>query len=219
MQLPDTNSANTALDPCGGESCCGFYQRRGKHLLDLALASLGLLVLGVPMLFVGLVIVLVDGSPVLFRQHRVGRGARPFVIYKYRTMRNEPQAGTTVTVAGDSRVTWLGKILRRLKIDELPQLINVLKGEMSFVGPRPDVPGYADRLQGEARSILLLRPGITGPATLAFRNEEEVLAKVSDPKTYNDETVFPEKVRLNMEYARAVTLRKDVELILKTIFS
>lgn len=195
-----------------------FYRQRGKRIVDFTLASAGLVLLGVPMLLVGLALVLVDGPPVLFRQQRVGLGGKLFAIYKYRTMREQSQAGTTVTVAGDSRVSPLGKVLRRYKIDELPQLINVLKGDMSFVGPRPDVPGYADQLEGEARAVLLVRPGITGPATLAFRNEEELLARVADPERYNDEVIFPEKVRLNIGYAKAVTLRRDVELVLKTIF-
>jgi lipopolysaccharide/colanic/teichoic acid biosynthesis glycosyltransferase len=107
--------------------------------------------------------------------------------------------------------------LRRLKLDELPQLFNVLKGEMSFVGPRPDVPGYADRQQGEAAQILQLRPGITGPATLAFRNEEELLAQAKDPQRFNDEVIFPEKVRLNLEYLKNMSLLGDIGCILKTI--
>jgi lipopolysaccharide/colanic/teichoic acid biosynthesis glycosyltransferase len=195
-----------------------FYQNHGKRLLDCVLAFIALLLFGLFMLVVGLVILLADGSPIIFKQRRVGCAGKLFTMYKYRTMRNRKDTGSSITVAGDPRVSALGKSLRRFKIDELPQLINVLKGDMSFVGPRPDVAGYADQLQGKARSILLLRPGITGPATLAFRNEEKLLNKVTDPKAYNDEIIFPEKVRLNLEYAEAVTLRKDVELILKTIF-
>ena len=128
------------------------------------------------------------------------------------------ELGTTVTIAGDKRITSFGKFLRRYKIDELPQLLNVLWGEMSFVGPRPDVPGYADQLQGEQRIILSLRPGITSPATLAFRNEEELLAAAADPKKYNDEVVYPEKIRLNVEYARTLTFLGDLRCIIKTIF-
>jgi lipopolysaccharide/colanic/teichoic acid biosynthesis glycosyltransferase len=196
-----------------------FYVNYGKRLVDVILALVGLFLLVVPMLFVGLVVFLVDGSPIFFGQPRVGLGGKLFTLHKYRTMHNRKDAGSSITVAGDSRVSALGRTLRQLRIDELPQLFNVLKGDMSFVGPRPDVAGYADQLQGEARVILLLRPGITGPATLAFRNEEELLARAADPKAYNDEVIFPEKLRLNMEYAKAVTLRKDVQLILKTIFS
>jgi lipopolysaccharide/colanic/teichoic acid biosynthesis glycosyltransferase len=200
------------------EGLDSFYQRRGKRIVDFALALFGLVLLGIPMLAVGLLILIFDGAPILFRQDRVGRHGRLFTICKYRTMRNRVQAGTTVTVAGDQRVSPLGRLLRTCKIDELPQLINVLNGEMSFVGPRPDVPGYADRLTGGDRVILAIRPGITGPATLAFRNEEELLAGVPDSIKYNDEVIFPEKVRLNVEYARTMTFAKDVAIILNTIF-
>jgi lipopolysaccharide/colanic/teichoic acid biosynthesis glycosyltransferase len=200
------------------EALDSFYQRRGKRIADFALALFGLVLLGIPMLAVGLLVLVVDGAPILFRQQRVGRHGCLFMICKYRTMRNRAQEGTTVTVAGDQRVSLLGRLLRACKIDELPQLINVLKGEMSFVGPRPDVPGYADRLTGGDRLVLAIRPGITGPATLAFRNEEDLLAGVPDPSKYNDQVIFPEKVRLIVEYARTMTLAKDVALILKTVF-
>ena len=190
-----------------------FYRRLGKRLADFILATLGLLVFGPAMLFVGLMILLAEGSPVLFKQPRVGRQCKLFTIYKYRTMCSRLELGTTVTIAGDKRITSFGKFLRRYKIDELPQLLNVLWGEMSFVGPRPDVPGYADQLQGEQRIILSLRPG-----TLAFRNEEELLAAAADPKKYNDEVVYPEKIRLNVEYARTLTFLGDLRCIIKTIF-
>jgi len=122
-----------------------------------------------------------------------------------------------VTVAGDRRVTSFGGWLRRFKLDELPQLFNVLKGEMSFVGPRPDVPGYMDKLQGEAAALLQLRPGITGPATLAFRNEEALLAKTADPQAYNDQVIFPEKVRLNLQYLNSMSLARDLGCIIQTL--
>ena len=195
-----------------------FYQRCGKRIADFTLALFGLVLFGIPMLAVGLLIRLVDGAPILFQQQRVGMHGGLFTICKYRTMRNRAQQGTTVTVAGDQRVSRLGRFLRACKIDELPQLINVLKGEMSFVGPRPDVPGYADRLVGQDRLVLEIRPGITGPATLAFRNEEELLAGVPDPIKYNNEVIFPEKVRLNVEYVRTMTFAKDVALVFKTVF-
>ena len=153
----------------------------------------------------------------LFRQQRVGIGGRSFRICKFRTMENGLTSGSTVTIAGDKRITKTGRWLRRFKLDELPQFFNVIKGEMSFVGPRPDVPGYADRLQGEAADILMLRPGITGPATLAFRNEEELLAQAEDPQRFNDEVMFPEKVRLNLEYLKHMSFVGDIGCILKTI--
>jgi len=122
-----------------------------------------------------------------------------------------------ITAASDSRITPVGKFLRRFKLDELPQLWNVLAGKMSFVGPRPDVPGYADKLRGNDRRILELRPGITGPATLFFRNEEELLEKVEDKQKYNDEMIWPEKVRLNLEYLENYSFWKDIGYILITI--
>ena len=125
--------------------------------------------------------------------------------------------GAYVSVAGDSRVTPLGAFLRKYKIDELPELWNVLIGDMSFVGPRPDVPGYADKLQGEDRRILELKPGITGPATLKYRNEEELLAMQSNPQTYNDEVIWPDKVRINLEYLRKRTFFGDIKIILQTL--
>lgn len=130
----------------------------------------------------------------------------------------ENHDGRVITVKGDNRITPLGVRLRKYKLDELPELWNVLKGDMSFVGPRPDVPEYADKLTGEAREILKLRPGITGPATLKYANEEEILAKVDDPVKYNDEVIFPDKVKINHEYLKNHTLLGDVKIIFKTVF-
>jgi len=124
----------------------------------------------------------------------------------------------TITTANDDRITRVGRILRRYKLDELPQLWNVFRGDMSFVGPRPDVPGYWDRLSGDAARVLEIRPGITGPATLKFRDEETILAQVEDPKRYNDEIIFPEKVRLNIRYIENYSFLKDIGYILVTIF-
>jgi len=133
-------------------------------------------------------------------------------------MRPTKQPGTTVTKRGDPRITRLGAFFRRTKIDELPQLWNVLIGQMSFVGPRPDVPGFADKLTGNEREVLKLRPGITGPATLKYRNEEELLAAQSDPEKYNREVIFPDKVRINLDYMRNWSLRKDISYIWQTVF-
>jgi lipopolysaccharide/colanic/teichoic acid biosynthesis glycosyltransferase len=132
-------------------------------------------------------------------------------------MTNRLVAGSSITVAGDVRITAIGKWLRRLKLDELPQLLNVLKGDMSFVGPRPDVPGYMDRLQGEDTRLLELRPGITGLASLVFRNEDTLLARAADPAEFNDRVLFPEKVRLHWEYMNALSFVSDVGYILKTM--
>lgn len=153
-----------------------------------------------------------------FTQTRVGKNGRLFTVVKLRTMRPADSIDTTVTRSGDPRITRLGAFLRKTKIDELPQLWNVLLGHMSFVGPRPDVPGYADRLQGEDRLLLSVRPGITGPATLTYRDEEALLAKQEDPERYNDEVIWPDKVRIGLEYVRNWSLVRDVRYILQTVF-
>lgn len=152
-----------------------------------------------------------------FVQERVGRHGRPFWVVKIRTMREVPGLDTTVTRSGDTRITRVGAFFRRLKIDELPQLWNVLVGDMSFVGPRPDVPGFADRLEGEDRVMLSVRPGITGPATLKYRDEEALLAGVDDPERYNREVIWPNKVRINREYIRDWRLRDDLKYIWRTV--
>jgi lipopolysaccharide/colanic/teichoic acid biosynthesis glycosyltransferase len=194
-----------------------FYSQFGKPAFDLVLALGGLMLLFLPMLAIAAWIRLFEGTPVLFRQERVGQQGALFKIYKFRTMDNQALCVHSVTVAGDARITKTGQWLRRLKLDELPQLINVLKGEMSFVGPRPDVPGYMDRLEGNATAILELRPGITGPASLAFRNEEQLLAAAANPKEFNDDVLFPEKVRLNLQYLDELSFRKDLLYLLLTI--
>jgi len=188
-----------------------------KRAFDLAASALGLLALGLPLLALALLARRSTGASGFFVQERVGRGGRLVPIVKLRTMRPTSN-GSTVTTAGDPRITRFGAFLRRTKLDELPQLWCVLRGHMSFVGPRPDVPGYADRLQGDDRRILELRPGITGPATLAFRDEEELLAAQPDPQRYNDEVLWPAKVRLNRGYLDHWTLRGDLASIWQTLF-
>jgi lipopolysaccharide/colanic/teichoic acid biosynthesis glycosyltransferase/glycosyltransferase involved in cell wall biosynthesis len=194
-----------------------IYQTFGKRWMDLFFALSGIVAAAVPIMGIAAWVRMTEGRPVFFRQSRVGKAGRCFRICKFRTMQNRAARDSSVTVAGDRRVTTTGRWLRRFKLDELPQLFNVLTGEMSFVGPRPDVPGYADRLQGEAAQILQLRPGITGPATLAFRNEEELLAQAEDPQRFNDEVIFPEKVRLNLDYLKNMSLVGDIGCILRTI--
>ena len=156
------------------------------------------------------------GGPVLFRQKRVGKDGKLFSLIKFRSM-TVHHGGSTVSVAGESRITPLGAKLRRYKLDELPELWNVLKADMSFVGPRPDVPGYADALTGEDREMLQLRPGITGPATLKYRNEEEILASVEDPQKYNDEVIFPDKVRINRYYLHHYSFWMDIRMMVATV--
>ena len=190
-----------------------------KFLFDRFFSLLGLVSLLPVLLVVALLIwFLMPDGPVLFRQVRIGKNGKPFSMVKFRTMAQD-QTGDTVTVAGDPRITPLGAMLRQFKLDELPELWNVLIGDMSFVGPRPDVPGYADALTGEDREILQLRPGITGPATLKYRNEEELLAGVDDPVRYNDEVIFPDKVRLNRLYLHHQSLGLDLRILWATVFN
>jgi lipopolysaccharide/colanic/teichoic acid biosynthesis glycosyltransferase len=190
-------------------------QRITKRAFDLALALPGL-VASAPVIAVAALLARRDtGASGIFRQQRIGRHGRPFTVYKIRTMR--AVEGTSVTTAGDARITPLGAKLRGWKIDELPQLWNVVKGEMSFVGPRPDVAGFADALEGEDREVLELRPGITGPATLKYRNEEELLAGAEDPEAYNREVIWPDKVAINRDYLAHYSLTRDLALIWQTV--
>ena len=188
-----------------------------KYVFDRMAALLGLLLIWWLLIVVAILIkVKMPGGPALFRQTRIGRHGKPFTIYKFRTM-TVGHGGSSVSVAGESRITPLGAVLRRYKIDELPELWNVLVGDMSFVGPRPDVPGYADRLQGDDREMLELRPGITGPASLKYRNEEELLAAVENPQEYNDTVIYPDKVRINRYYLHNYSFMKDIEMIVCTV--
>ena len=188
-----------------------------KWIFDRTAAFFGLLFLWPLLLAVAVAIkIKMPDGPVFFRQERVGQYGRPFTLVKFRTM-TARHDGSPVSVAGDSRITPLGAFLRKCKLDELPELWNVLKGDMSFVGPRPDVPGYADGLRGEEREVLRLKPGITGPATLKYRNEEELLARQDDPRRYNDEVIWPDKVRINLEYLRTRTFAGDIKIILQTL--
>lgn len=152
-----------------------------------------------------------------FIQKRVGKNGKIFNVIKIKTMKKVEGVDTTITSSNDVRITKSGKFFRDTKIDELPQLINVLIGDMSFVGPRPDVPGYADKLEGEDRIVLSIRPGITGPASLKYKNEEEILASQNDPKWYNDKIIWPDKVRINKEYIKNWSLKTDIEYIIKTV--
>ncbi len=188
-----------------------------KFLFDRLMALLGLLFLWPLLLVISILIMLkMPDGPVIFKQKRVGRNGKLFTMYKFRSM-VVGHNGSSVSVAGESRITPFGSRLRRYKLDELPELWNVLIGDMSFVGPRPDVPGYADQLKGKDREVLKLRPGITGPASLKYRNEEDLLAKQENPKRYNDEVIFPDKVRINLYYLHHYSFIKDIEMIFCTI--
>lgn len=189
--------------------------RLAKRSFDIAAALAGLALLW-PVIALAWAIARHDTQASgFFRQLRVGRNGRPFRVIKLRTMR--AVEGSTITTASDARITRWGARFRRWKLDELPQLWNVLVGEMSLVGPRPDVPGYMDALTGEARRLLALRPGITGPASLKYRDEESLLAAQPDPKAYNDSVIWPDKVRLNLEYLDTWSFRRDLALLRETI--
>ena len=188
-----------------------------KRLFDAVASGVGLLLVS---WLIGLSWLLAKwdtGTSGFFVQERVGQHGRRFHVIKLRTMRAQSGVVTTVTTAGDARITPLGRLFRKTKLDELPQLINVLKGDMSFVGPRPDVPGYADALEADDRIILTVRPGITGPATLAYRDEEALLASVPNPEAYNREVIWPDKVRLNREYVENWSFWRDMFYIWVTV--
>lgn len=188
-----------------------------KFIFDRLMALIGLLVLWPVLLVVAVLIrVKMPGGPVIFKQKRVGRNGKLFTMYKFRSM-TVGHGGSSISVAGESRITPLGAKLRHYKLDELPELWNVLTGDMSFVGPRPDVPGYADQLRGDEREVLKLRPGITGPASLKYRDEEDLLALQPDPQKYNDEVIFPDKVRINLYYLHHDSFVKDIEMIFCTV--
>lgn len=202
-----------------------------KWLFDRLVSLIGLLVLWPVLLVVAIMVkVKMPGGPAFFVQKRVGKGGRLFNCHKFRTM-TVKHNGSTVSVAGDSRITPFGAKLRHYKLDELPGLWDVLIGNMSFVGPRPDVPGYADKLTGDDRDVLKLRPGITGPATLKYRLEDEMISDYvakcqaegdSRPMQeiateYNDKVIYPDKVRINCYYYRHYSFFKDIEMIVATV--
>ena len=170
-----------------------------------------------PLLFsIALLIKIKMPGPIFFSQKRVGKNGRLFTMVKFRSMKVD-HGGTSITVKGESRITPFGSFLRKYKLDELPELWNILKGEMSLVGPRPDVPGYADLLKGKDRLMLSIRPGLTGAASLCFIDEEALLSKQEDPVKYNDEVLFPEKVRINNNYIKNWSLILDIKIILHTL--
>lgn len=188
-----------------------------KSAFDRLVSFFGLIFLS-PVLFVVALLIRIkmSGGSVIFKQKRVGQHGKLFTMYKFRSM-TISHSGSSVSVKGESRITPLGAKLRKYKLDELPELWNVLIGDMSFVGPRPDVPGYADKLEGDDRRMLLLRPGITGPASLKYRNEEELLAEQENPLKYNDEVLFPDKVKINIEYLDNWSFLNDIKIIICTV--
>lgn len=189
-----------------------------KRAFDLFWSALGLAALSPLLLLVALLVKLEDRGPVFFRQVRVGRGGRPFRIWKFRTMVVDAERrGRALTVGQDTRITRIGRFLRSTKLDELPQLINVLVGEMSLVGPRPEVPRYVERYTEAQRAILGLRPGITDLASIKYRNESDLLGQAEDPEATYVQVVLPDKIRINLAYAARAGVGSDFLVILATL--
>ena len=189
-----------------------------KVIFDYFFAVVGLFACLPVLIIIGILIKLTSKGPVFYTQERIGRNGIIFTIIKFRSMTTEHGDTNTITIDGDSRITKLGKLLRKYKLDELPELLNILKGEMSFVGPRPDLPGYADKLKGDSRKILELKPGITSRASLKYANEEKILAKQDSPISYNNEVIYPDKIKMNLDYYYNHNLWIDIKIIFATIF-
>jgi len=188
-----------------------------KRIFDIFFSLLGLIFTSWIIFLAWFIASFETKSNGLFIQKRVGKDGRLFDVYKIKTMKKVDGVDTTITSLDDVRITKSGAFFRRYKIDELPQLLNVLLGSMSFVGPRPDVSGYADKLEGEDKIVLSIRPGITGPASIKYKDEEELLANQSNPKEYNDSVIWPDKVNINKEYIKNYSLKKDIKYIIKTL--
>jgi len=189
-----------------------------KRAFDILLSLLGLILVAPILLIAGLLIKIDSKGPVFFKQERVGKDFRPFMIWKFRTMVHDQNNGPLITTRDDKRITRIGGYLRRYKIDELPQLVNVLKGDMSFVGPRPEVKKYVDLFESDFRKILTIRPGITDPASIRYSNEEAILSSSPDYEEVYITRILPDKLRLSSEYVKNHNIIKDILLILKTIF-
>jgi len=190
-----------------------------KRVFDLFFSFFGLMIFLLPILILMIFASFCTQKFGLFSQKRVGRNGKLFKIFKIRTMKVKIPKEDFITLKNDDRITPFGKFLRVYKLDELPQLYNVLVGDMSLVGPRPDVPGYADSLEGEDRIILSIKPGITGPATIKFKNEEDLLSDQKNPKKYNDDVIWPEKIKINRQYIQEWSLFNDIKCIVNTIIS
>lgn len=187
-----------------------------KRPFDFLAALVGLIVLAIPLMVIGCVVLIDSGRPVLFRQTRVGLNGKLFQILKFRTMITGAESSGRLSVSRDSRVTRVGRALRRFKVDELPQLLNVLKGDMSLVGPRPEVPEFAS-IYPEQTEVWSVRPGITDPTSIELYDEGEALAVVDDPHAYYIDVLLPEKTKRYLEYVRSRTLRGDIAIIFKTL--
>ena len=185
-----------------------------KWLFDRTLSLLAIVVLLPILLLVAIVIFVANGAPVMYVQERIGQDGKPFKLIKFRTMHGDEKS--PIAASELNRITRVGRWLRRTKIDELPELLNIFVGDMSFVGPRPDVAGYADKLEGNDRRMLTMKPGLTGVASLKYRNEEDLLAAQPNPQEYNDKVIWPDKVRLNLLYMERQSLWLDVKVLICT---
>jgi lipopolysaccharide/colanic/teichoic acid biosynthesis glycosyltransferase len=221
IQVLDRNKGQDELVHNGGHHSAfpkGFYANYGKRTLDILSATAGLILLSPVFVLVACFIKLSSRGPVLYRQLRIGKNGRPFQILKFRSMVMEAsKTGLGITVDGDPRVTAIGKFLRHYKVDELPQLWNVIGGDMSLVGPRPELPLYVAEYTPNQCMVLSARPGITDPASLVYRHEEKILADQSDPEQFYRTRILPDKLARNMAYLQKITLRNDIRIILKTV--
>jgi len=197
-----------------------MYRRYGKRLIDATLSLMALLILCPFLLIVGMLVKWTSPGPMLYWHERVGWDGQIFKIAKFRSMiANADKQGLGITVSGDARVTGFGAFLRKSKIDELPQLWNVLTGSMSFVGPRPELPQYVSNYTPEQRQVLSVRPGITDLASIRYRHEESILARSDDPDLYYRNVVLPDKLALNLQYVRDISLPVDIKLVVQTMTS
>jgi lipopolysaccharide/colanic/teichoic acid biosynthesis glycosyltransferase len=215
------NGAAKAISPAAGKSrqktgLPGKWHFAAKRIFDVFWSVFGLTVFSPLMLLAAVLVGTTSPGGILFRQERVGKGGVPFTIYKFRTMRRD-NAGLKITAGGDSRVTPVGRVLRKTKLDELPQFWNVLRGDMSFVGPRPEVKEYTDLYTPEQRRVLLVQPGITGPASIRYRDESSLLAGSSDPNRIYIEQIMPRKLELDLEYLPRAGVACDTRLIFQTL--
>ena len=194
-----------------------LFDKFTKRVFDIVLSSLGIVLTFIIMFIAWIIASFETRSNGLFVQKRIGYKGKPFLVFKIKTMKHVKGMNTTVTRQGDVRITKSGRFLRKSKIDELPQLFNVFFGSMSFVGPRPDVEGFADVLEGEDRIILSIRPGITGPASLKYKDEERLLSQEDNPEQYNRDVIWKDKVAINKEYIKHWSLKSDIKYIIKTV--
>lgn len=207
-------NAESDFDSLLREKKCSLFLKR---CFDITASAFGLLVLAVPFLIIAIIIKVTSKGPVFFRQVRVGKNGKEFRIFKFRTMvADAEKKGMQITVGADSRITGIGKFLRKTKVDELPQLINVFIGQMSFVGPRPEVPRYVAMYSDYQRNILRIKPGITELASIVYRDENEVLAQSEDPEKTYIEDIMPKKIGLNIEYMKKLGFWYDLKLIFMT---